>query len=482
MTLTRVIIPTTEGLAEIQSLTEELPDIESAMFVDGGYEESDVSENYRKFVGRQRGVIERESDHASYRLDVSARIDSGDSWQLAVYLAHRLLMRGELAGYGEASDRTIVATGEVRLRGGEISVERVDHVARKIRQIAAAFERKSVEPLFLVLANENANEVTDEERALLPVGSKIIFVPAGVAGRPVLENLLGPAAPPVAVETVTAPVPLDEPAIVKIDDGAVSRRRKSGVVLYVAVAVIGAAAGAYALSLSGTAVGEKIAGVMQTLGITARPSEGVQNRAVPVMPDTPSAQVPDKPESAIIAKPGPQPSDAATAADTSIIVGISYEVVMAPLSLSGCSALRFQPEKEIVRHYNGGPDGSVAVDNAENVCRVRATLSLAKTDAPVFIGYRVEFADSAGKNKLVRIEGPMATAGRSSFAVEVTTVRSQEKSRQLSIIWLEAPGASAIKGLVPALKDSAIRLAELTEKTKATPGVAVRQTMLTFER
>src|SRR5262249_52803510 len=65
-----------------------------------------------------------------YRLDVSARIDAGSSWQLGVLAAHALHAAGRLAQENDAADGVVWATGSVR--AVDLTVGGVSHIPEKV--------------------------------------------------------------------------------------------------------------------------------------------------------------------------------------------------------------------------------------------------------------------------------------------------------------------------------------------------------------
>lgn len=168
MTAVRVTIPTTEGVAEVQRLTEEDPEIRSVVCLDGTATALAISADYDAFVRQPTGVIERLWRHAAFRLDVSARIEQGRSWQLGVFLAHALLAAGRLAERGAPAGQVVWATGEV---DAELAVRPVEEVPRKLAQSAA---------LFAALAAAGAKLLI-----LLPAGCAVpeAALPAGCALR-----------------------------------------------------------------------------------------------------------------------------------------------------------------------------------------------------------------------------------------------------------------------------------------------------------
>lgn len=110
-----IFIATTEGLVAIQNITPiDDDDISSVVSVNGTSTTANISGSYHNFVKKGVGIIHQMFGACSYRVDISARIDQGNSWQVAMYLAHLAQSKGML-GNGEVShgDTVICATGEV---------------------------------------------------------------------------------------------------------------------------------------------------------------------------------------------------------------------------------------------------------------------------------------------------------------------------------------------------------------------------------
>ncbi len=126
-----MLIPTTNGPAEILLLTEEDPVIgRSVACIGGTTTTADIAADYHAFVVRPTGVIEGLFGHSCYRLDVSARIDAGSSWQIGVLAAHALHAAGRLAQENEAADGILWATGSVR--AVDLTVGGVSHIPEKL--------------------------------------------------------------------------------------------------------------------------------------------------------------------------------------------------------------------------------------------------------------------------------------------------------------------------------------------------------------
>jgi len=109
----RVVVATTRGPATIQRITEEDPALRSVICLRGTPRALPVSAGYDAFVRAPTGVIERETGHRTYRVDVDAPIEEGESWQLALILAHRLKQAGRLAETGTGAGRVWWLTGTV---------------------------------------------------------------------------------------------------------------------------------------------------------------------------------------------------------------------------------------------------------------------------------------------------------------------------------------------------------------------------------
>jgi hypothetical protein len=126
----RVYIPTTEGPSEVLSLIKEDPDIHSVVCLNRKANALPISSAYNIFVRRPTGVIERDFGHAAFRLDVSAPITNGSSWQLGAYVAHALAAEGSLATSRDNADKVIWLSGEV---DGELKIHPVTGITEKLK-------------------------------------------------------------------------------------------------------------------------------------------------------------------------------------------------------------------------------------------------------------------------------------------------------------------------------------------------------------
>src|SRR5580704_2070613 len=169
----RVLIATTNGPVEIQLLTEEDAAIGRCVACIGGTTETaEIASAYHAFVVRPTGVIEARFGHSCYRLDVSARIDAGSSWQLGVLAAHALLAAGRLAQENDVADGILWVTGSVR--PVDLTVGAVSHVPDKLANSLERLkhEREAGRPVLLALPAGNAADASSAvaEKELLALG------------------------------------------------------------------------------------------------------------------------------------------------------------------------------------------------------------------------------------------------------------------------------------------------------------------------
>lgn len=138
---THLFIATTQGLVAIQHITPiDDEDISSVVSVNGTSTTANISGSYHNFVKKGVGIIQQMFGACSYRVDISARIDQGNSWQVAMYLAHLAHSNG-LLGNGEVcqGDTVICATGEVNTTNQQILA--VTEVALKFKLAQAQLEQ-----------------------------------------------------------------------------------------------------------------------------------------------------------------------------------------------------------------------------------------------------------------------------------------------------------------------------------------------------
>ncbi len=222
----RVLIATTNGPVEVLLLTEEDAAIGRCVACIGGTTETaDIAGAYHAFVVRPTGIIEARFGHSCYRLDVSARIDAGSSWQLGVLAAHALLANRRLAQENDTADAVLWATGSVR--PVDLTVGAVSHVPEKLANSLDRLkqERAAGRQVLVALPAGNASEVPPtiaSELAALgietialahvqPLFDALAMQLPGGAGKtpatatPATAPVPSPAANPPAAPVATAP-------------------------------------------------------------------------------------------------------------------------------------------------------------------------------------------------------------------------------------------------------------------------------------
>jgi hypothetical protein len=129
---THFFIATTGGPVAIQSIAIEDPDFDSVICVDGTTNSLAISANYHEFIRQPTGIIEKITGNSVYRADISAPIDGGQSWQLAMFLAHiKSHFQPETFGGGKinSGDHIILATGRMK---ADYSVGIISEINKKI--------------------------------------------------------------------------------------------------------------------------------------------------------------------------------------------------------------------------------------------------------------------------------------------------------------------------------------------------------------
>lgn len=124
-----------------------------------------ISRDYDAFLREPTGVVERAVRYGAFRMDVDRPIDEGDSWQLAVFIAHLLKAAGRLAEGDEPADRVLWATGTV---DRYLSVGPVEKVKDKLD--ASAEYLGALTAPFLAAVPTRAKE-TFRDPSLLPVAN-----------------------------------------------------------------------------------------------------------------------------------------------------------------------------------------------------------------------------------------------------------------------------------------------------------------------
>ena len=168
-----VFVATTGGPVRIERITPERAP-QSMMCLRRTSTILPISGDYDDFVRPGSGVIEREFgpfEDSSFRLDVSAPIGAGRSWQLGVFVAHAIAASQDhaLAGDGAEFDEAVVLTGRVDY---DLTVEPVDHIPEKLAGLDGVFADLDGRPARLIVpAGRNHDSAS---RVALPDGVTLV--------------------------------------------------------------------------------------------------------------------------------------------------------------------------------------------------------------------------------------------------------------------------------------------------------------------
>lgn len=153
----KVVVATTEGPSTVLRVTPEDPSLRSVVCLGRSTTALPISPAYDAFVRKPTGVIEKAVGHAAFRVDVSAPIEDGKSWQLGLYLAHRLKAADRLAEDDEPAELVLWVTGAV---DGDLKVHPVEHMKEKQRRSAELFAEVGHRVLAVVPVDQ-AESLTD---------------------------------------------------------------------------------------------------------------------------------------------------------------------------------------------------------------------------------------------------------------------------------------------------------------------------------
>lgn len=137
-----VVVATTGGPARVERVTRERA-AQSMACLKRSSTVLPISGAYDDFVRPGSGVIEREFgpfEEGAFRLDVSAPIGGGESWQLGFFVAHAVAAASDvrLAGPDEEPDAVAWLTGRVDC---DLNVGSVGHLAEKLHASREDFAR-----------------------------------------------------------------------------------------------------------------------------------------------------------------------------------------------------------------------------------------------------------------------------------------------------------------------------------------------------
>lgn len=143
-----VFIATTAGPVRVERITRERAP-QSMVCLKRSSTVLPISIGYDSFVRPGSGVIERTFgpfEDGAFRLDVSDPIESGESWQLGVFVAHALAAAGGILAAEHDADAIVWLTGAVDC---DLAVGSVGHVPEKIHASRDLFARAADRPVMI---------------------------------------------------------------------------------------------------------------------------------------------------------------------------------------------------------------------------------------------------------------------------------------------------------------------------------------------
>ena len=160
-----VVIPTTDHLVGISDITVEDPLISSVICENNNLEALPISPKYNSFVKSPTGIIEKITGNASFRIDLTNKIDQGESWQLSLAIAHTLHHNNYLQFSNKKNlvlnrinSSVIWASGKIN---SNLEVKPINFLNKKINNSIIFFEQciKNNIPINIVLSHHNENEL-----------------------------------------------------------------------------------------------------------------------------------------------------------------------------------------------------------------------------------------------------------------------------------------------------------------------------------
>jgi hypothetical protein len=213
-----VFVATTTGYSEILQISKLPVGFDSsAMSLRGSTTDRlKVSRQYDAFIKAPTGIVERFSGHRGYSAKLSDPIDEGDSWQLAMLIAHLLSNGGLLSNRDRAAQRVIWASGivehDIDLDDPDdlgLVVRPIQYLETKLKHAAPLFDQcqEQQTPLVIALSSENlTNEIRDQVQRLAPYADLISY------DRVRLSTLIETWSSQDADADDRASVPIDSPA------------------------------------------------------------------------------------------------------------------------------------------------------------------------------------------------------------------------------------------------------------------------------
>ena len=181
-----VVIPTTKNVVGISDIIIEDPLVSSVICENNSLEALPISGQYNSFVKSPTGVIEKITGNPSYRIDVTSKIQQGNSWQLAIAIAH-ILHNNKLLSFSNEENlipnnyvSVIWASGTIN---ANLDVKGINYLDNKVKK-SITFFRQCVQKNIIVkiiISHENKDyfhKILDSDQFLKDaiLKKQIIFI------------------------------------------------------------------------------------------------------------------------------------------------------------------------------------------------------------------------------------------------------------------------------------------------------------------
>tara|TARA_Y200000002_G_scaffold96120_1_gene77676 strand:- start:152 stop:1483 length:1332 start_codon:yes stop_codon:yes gene_type:complete len=181
-----VVIPTTKNVVGISDIIIEDPLVSSVICENNSLEALPISGQYNSFVKSPTGVIEKITGNSSYRIDITSKIQQGNSWQLAIAIAH-ILHNNKLLSFSNEENlisnnnvSVIWASGTIN---ANLDVKGINYLDNKVKK-SITFFRQCVQKNIIVkiiISHENKDyfhKILDSDQFLKDaiLKKQIIFI------------------------------------------------------------------------------------------------------------------------------------------------------------------------------------------------------------------------------------------------------------------------------------------------------------------
>ena len=181
-----VVIPTTKNVVGISDIIIEDPLVSSVICENNSLEALPISGQYNSFVKSPTGIIEKITGNPSYRIDITSKIQQGNSWQLAIAIAH-ILHNNKLLSFSNEENlisnnnvSVIWASGTIN---ANLDVKGINYLDNKVKK-SITFFRQCVQKNIIVkiiISHENKDyfhKILDSDQFLKDaiLKKQIIFI------------------------------------------------------------------------------------------------------------------------------------------------------------------------------------------------------------------------------------------------------------------------------------------------------------------